>query len=278
MLKRVLFIILISIVSIALFLYLFYSNKKNTSNQIDINKEEKHIVNISLSKKFYLFPEQTKNQILHYSKFSLSYNENAEQADWVEYRLYPNSININVERRNNFRNDLKIRTSSASLEDYKGSGYDRGHLAPAKSMSFNEESMSESFLMSNMSPQLPSFNRGIWKKLEGQVRDWIAISDSLYVVTGPVLDTSLATIGVNKVLIPKAYYKAILRFYEGEVNGIGFLLKHEKSSRKVTDFKTSIDYIEKITGLNFFNLLDSVQQQKVESNNSFKDFLKIKNN
>ena len=130
-----------------------------------------------------------------------------------------------------------------------------GGIWRLKAMSYSKQSVSESFLMSNMSPQLPLFNRGVWKRLEKQVRDWIAISDSLYVVTGPVLISSLPTIGENKVSIPKAYYKAILRFCKGDINGIGFLLKHEKSSKKIADFATSIDTIEKITGLNFFYLL-----------------------
>jgi endonuclease G len=272
--KRLLFIIILLVFT--LLLYFFYTSKEITSNQMDNINEEIHTTSIGRSDIFYLFPKRTKSQILHYLKFSLAYNEKAEQADWVAYRLYPNSINSAVKRKNNFRKDYKIITSSASLEDYKGSGYDRGHLAPAKAMSYSVQSVSESFLMSNMSPQLPSFNRGVWKRLEKQVRDWIAISDSLYVVTGPVLNSSLPTIGVNKVSIPRAYYKTILRFYKGDINGIGFLLKHEKSSKKIADFATSIDTIEKITGLNFFYLLDSVQQRKVERNNSFNQFVKIK--
>ena len=272
--KRLLFIIILLVFT--LLLYFFYTSKENTSNQKDNINNVKHTISSGRSNIFYLYPKRTKSQILHYRKFSLAYNESAEQADWVAYCLYPNSINHSVKRKNNFREDYKVVTSSASLEDYKGSGYDRGHLAPAKAMSYSKQSVSESFLMSNMSPQLPSFNRGVWKRLEKQVRDWIAISDSLYVVTGPVLNSSLSTIGENKVSIPNAFYKTILRFYKGDINGIGFLLKHEKSSKKIADFATSIDTIEKITGLNFFYLLDSVQQQKVERNNSFNQFVKIK--
>jgi endonuclease G len=274
MFKRVVFIIVISFVFTALLLYVFYPGNKNTPHQLESKITESSVNTLKSKGNFYLLPKQTANQIVHYSKFSLSYNENTEQADWVAYRLYPNSVNNGVKRKNNFRNDHKIATASASLSDYRGSGYDRGHLAPAKAMSFDEQSMSESFLMSNMSPQLPTFNRGIWKKLEGKVRDLATISDSLYVVTGPILDENSGSIGTNKVLIPNAYYKAILRFRGNEFNGIGFLLKHEKSSRKVTDFTVSIDSIETITGLNFFYLLDSVQQQKVESNNSYQEFVK----
>ncbi|MFT4576219.1 MAG: endonuclease G, partial [Polaribacter sp.] len=135
------------------------------------------------------------------------------------------------------------------------------------------ETMSESFYMSNMSPQNPSFNRGIWKKLEGKVRNWISISDSLYVVTGPVLNDSLGFIGRNTVTMPRAYYKSIIRFKNNEMFGIGFLLKNEKSSRDLKSFSVSIDSIEKITGLDFFENLTDAIQNKIEKNSNFAFFI-----
>ena len=96
----------------------------------------------------------------------MSYLETHEQAEWVYYRLNSNLVSGNVKRSNNFREDKSIRTGSANLSDYKYSGYDRGHLAPAGDMKSSNTGMSESFFMSNISPQTPSFNRGGWKKLE----------------------------------------------------------------------------------------------------------------
>ena len=75
-------------------------------------------------------------------------------------------------RKNDFRIDPVVKTVSATPADYRNSGYDRGHLCPAGDMAFSEIAMSESFYMSNISPQVPSFNRGIWKTLEQKVRDW----------------------------------------------------------------------------------------------------------
>lgn len=275
MFKRLLFIIIILAIGIVLFFYVFSSEtKKETDKRQKKEVKENVVIDIKSNTNLFLYPKKTNNQIVYYSRFALSYNENAEQADWVAYRLYHTSTNDNVKRKNNFKADLEIVTGSASLADYKKSGYDRGHLAPAKAMSYNKQSMSESFLMSNMSPQLPSFNRGIWKKLEGQVRRWIAISDSLYVVTGPVLEKPLGSIGTNKVLVPKAYYKVVLRFRNKSLKGLGFLLNHEKSSKEIAEFSVSIDSIESVTGLNFFYLLDSIQQQKIESNTSYSQFIK----
>lgn len=269
--KRILLILGISFFSIAALIYFsVFSIKKNLHPSEAVVLKD--VAKVSSNTNFFLFPEQTKNQIVHYSQFSLSYNENAEQADWVAYRLYPNSINRKTKRKNNFRSDLKIVTSSASLEDYKGSGYDRGHLAPARAMSYNQQSMSESFLMSNISPQKPSFNRGVWKKLENQVIRWSNLSDSLYVVTGPVLDSPLGSIGVNNVVIPRVYYKVIMKFSNNKISAIGFLLENKKTNKKIINFSTSIDNIESITGLNFFHLLEDKQQQELERANSYNQF------
>ena len=104
------------------------------------------------------------NDVVSHTYYTLSYSEEHEQAEWVYYTLNSNQLNSAVERKNNFRQDFKVKTSSAQLYDYKGSGYDRGHLAPATDMKYNYSSISESFFMSNMSPQSPSFNRGILRK------------------------------------------------------------------------------------------------------------------
>ena len=101
--------------------------------------------------------------VIRYAGFALKYNEEYEQAEWVAYQLTDDEVQGTIERTNNFRADQNITTGSAALADYKGSGYDRGHLAPAADMRWSHNAMSDSFFMSNMSPQLPGFNRGVWK-------------------------------------------------------------------------------------------------------------------
>jgi endonuclease G len=83
--------------------------------------------------------------------------------------------------------------------DYQKSGYDRGHLAPAEDMWYSMETMVQSFFYSNMSPQLPRFNLGVWKKLEMQMRNWAVEYDNLYVVTGPILSDSIKDLGPHRV-------------------------------------------------------------------------------
>ena len=120
----------------------------------------------------YFLPTSTTGQTIHHQSYSLSYSEPHEQAEWVFYEIKKERVLGLVSRTDDFRSDNYVSTNSATLSDYKGSGYDRGHLAPAHDFSFNKDAMSESFYMSNMSPQNPSFNRGIWGNLEKLVRSW----------------------------------------------------------------------------------------------------------
>ena len=273
MLKRIVFFILI-VFLIVIGYYLYYEHERKIET-IKTEQEKKGYSTTTIQRNYvdYLFPKLNTNQVVHHLAYSFSYNEKAEQAEWVAYKLFKNSINNAVKRKDNFREDHAVFTGSATLLDYNNSGFDRGHLAPAKTMSFSKETMSESFYMSNMSPQKPSFNRGIWKKVEEKVRSWISISDSLYVVTGPIFENPLGRIGLNQVVVPRYYYKTILRFKDKKIVGIGFLLKNEKSNKKVSSFTVSIDSIEKITGLNFFYQLDTIIQNKLERNSNLQLFL-----
>ena len=205
------------------------------------------------------------DQIIKHEAYILKYNETYEQAEWVAYQLTATETLSLYERSNDFKEDPEVKTGSATNSDYANSGYDRGHLAPAADMGWSEITMQESFYFSNMSPQDPSFNRGIWKKLEELIRDWAVEYDSLYVVTGPVLKTGLKTIGTNKVAVPGYYYKVIYTYFNGAHNAIGFVLKNEGSKDALNSHAVSIDSVENFTGINFFpNLPDDVES-KIES-------------
>ena len=204
-------------------------------------------------------------QIINHFGYSLSYNEKHEQASWVFYELTDKEVSGLVKRKDQFRKDPDVNTESASLSDYKGSGYDRGHLAPAADMKWSETAMSESFLMSNMSPQNPSFNRGIWKKLENKVRDWAINDQTIYVVTGSVLTDSLDTIGENQVSVPNHYYKVVLDYTKPVIKGIGFILPNERSNLSLMNFAVSIDSVEIFTGIDFYYLLSDSIERRIES-------------
>ncbi|MBF9015885.1 MULTISPECIES: DNA/RNA non-specific endonuclease [unclassified Oceanispirochaeta] len=198
--------------------------------------------------------------------YTLQYNEAFEQADWVAYELTLEEVEGQVDRKDAFRSDPEVSTASASLKDYKGSGYDRGHLAPAADMKMTAQSMADSFYMSNMSPQSPSLNRGIWKELEGKVRKWAVENKAVYIVTGPVLtEDSYPVIGPNRVAVPDYYYKVILDYREPELKGIAFILPNRRREGDLEEFALTIDEAEEATGLDFFPLLPDDAEAEIES-------------
>lgn len=195
--------------------------------------------------------------------YSLGYIEYHEQPAWVVYHMtYEEAVTKAAKRGDNFQEDPQVPTGSASLSDYRRSGYDRGHLAPAADMAFSIRTMDDSFYMSNMSPQKPAFNRGIWKDLEAQVRQFAITEKDIYVVTGPILPkTKTVTIGSNKVTVPTHYYKVIYDRTPPE-KMIGFILPNDGSTKRLQDFAVTVDAVEDATGLNFFSL---VPQEQLES-------------
>lgn len=211
-------------------------------------------------------PKQSpSDQVISHSAYTLCYSEKHEQASWVAYELTRSETQKAVERSNKFMIDPQVKSGSATDADYKASGYDRGHLAPAADMGWSEKTMQESFYYSNMSPQLPAFNRGIWKQLEELVRDWAIAEDTILVVTGPLLRDGLPAIGVNKVSIPEYYYKAILDVSGKTRKGIAFILPNRAGNSLLQSYTVSIDSLEKASGIDFFYQLNDVTEQELES-------------
>lgn len=208
-----------------------------------------------------LEPKST-GEIIKHTYYTLAYSEENEQAYWVYYVLTPAEITGNQSRTDNFRPDPAVSTGSASLADYSGSGYDRGHLCPAADMKLNKISMSETFFLSNMSPQVAGFNRGIWSTVEDQVRKWALEFDGLNVATGPVFKDNLGIIGINEVTVPGYYYKVL--YSEKRQIMIGLLLKNQSSSLPLEQFVVKVDSIENLTGIDFYPGLEDGMENQLE--------------
>ena len=209
-------------------------------------------------------PSTNSDQFLCRDGYAVGYNYDTKNADWVAYHITAESVNITNKRSNAFKEDSEMPDYARStLADYKGSGYDRGHLAPSATMDFSQESMKQSFLMSNMSPQLPGFNRVGWRVLEEHVRDLANEYNELYVVTGPIYQGNEGTIG-NGVVIPSAFYKVILDPSFDEA--IAFIVPHrDVSSSELANFITTIDEVERQTGLDFFAQTPDSIEDNMES-------------
>jgi endonuclease G len=205
------------------------------------------------------------DQIIHHTGYTVSYNLTYHVADWVAYELTAEETVPVVQRSNHFIPDPLLKSGSASNEDYKGSVYDRGHLAPSVDMCYSYQTMVESFYLSNITPQAPSFNRGIWEKLEQQVRQWAIDDKAVYVVTGTVLTRGLPTIGYDRITVPAYFYKVILYYTETDIKGIGFIIPNEGSQEPLQHYAFTIDSVEKVTGTDFFYQLPQDQQRIIES-------------
>ncbi len=204
---------------------------------------------------------KSNGELIRHAFYTLSYNELHNQANWVWYCLDSKNLNGITKRKNSFKEDPAVSSGSAQLIDYKGSGYDRGHLVPAGDMKMSFTSMRESFYMSNISPQSPSFNRGGWRSLEVQGRAW-AKTKKMYVYTGGILNQTLTQIGINHVTVPKYFYKI---FFDHEKNKvIGFVMPNHKITGDLNDYTKSIDDIEALTGIDFLHHLNDVLEKKIE--------------
>ncbi len=222
-------------------------------------------VNHSFSQNFDYLPKSNSNQVIKHSYYTLSYSEEFEQAEWVAYMITSERVKGMIKRNDKFISDPFVASKSANSNDYKKSGFDRGHLAPAADMKFDEIAMKECFYMSNISPQLPSFNRGIWKELEEKLRNWALNEDTLYVITAGILTNIDKRIGENRVGVPKFFYKIILKYTKNETKAIAFCIPNQKSEKSIYEYVVSIDKIEELTGIDFFPKLPDKLESKLES-------------
>ena len=212
-------------------------------------------------------------QIITHTGYTLSYNEEYELPSYVAYELTRDEVLGGGEREDSFKADPDVRTGSAELSDYRGSGYDRGHMAPAADFKWSDEAMSDTFYMSNMCPQDPSFNRGIWADLEAVVRTMAYDNGKVYVVTGPVLtDGPYETIGDNDVAVPKRFYKTVLDYSDPELKAIGFILPNEGSDLSLQSFAVTVDEVEEATGIDFYPRLPDDVEEVLESTMDVSDW------
>jgi len=223
-------------------------------------------------KDFNYLPSTTTNSIVKHQYYTLSYNEKYEQAEWVAYQLKDEQIVYTTIKRPYFEQDPKVKTGSADWRNFKNSGYTKGHLLPAADRKFSKEAYYETFLTSNISPQVYDFNAGVWNRLEQKTRYWAQKYNELYVVTGGILTNHLKTIGYEDVAVPKYFYKILLDYTEPEIKAIAFLIPHKESNKALYEFVISIDEIESMTGIDFFPALPDEIENGLEKSSDYKNW------
>jgi endonuclease G len=219
----------------------------------------------SVAQEFQYLPKVKKGVLVQHTYYSLSYVHKYKDAEWVAYKLTDEMTKGSAMRHDNFCVDSMVPRGTAGPNDYPGKDYDRGHLCPADDMSFSQSATDTTFYMSNMTPQMGSFNRGIWKKLEEKVRGWVKKYKELYIVSGPILNNGLQRIGPKKdISVPKEFYKVILVYTQAEKKMIAFILPHKKATVALATFAVPVDSVEKRTGIDFFPDLPDTLEKKLE--------------
>lgn len=238
---------------IYLFILLLFSCVATTfAQKINLSNVEIPVVN-----------DNRSNRIITHKGYTVSYNYDWKIPNWVAYELTDWEVEGEVPRYDRFKPDPMVpQNATATTNDYKYSGFDRGHMAPAADMKWDEQAMKESFYLSNICPQNPNLNGGVWKDLEEQVRDLASQKGRIFVVCGPIVNDTLNTIGENKVVVPQAFFKVLLQEDGGKIHTIGFVYENVSGRKPMASYAMSVDEVEEITNIDFFcSLPDKIERQ-----------------
>lgn len=209
------------------------------------------------------------SHILRNQGYMLEYSELLKNPLWVIYQVTEKKYESG-KRPSGFTKDWRSLASVAHA-DYTGSGYDRGHMAPNYVIAtrFGRSAQKETFLMTNITPQKPNLNQKSWQRLEEIVaNDFNEWHGDFWVVTGPIFDENPKTLKNSSVPIPKAFYKILMKPASVDMPGkaLAFIFpQNAKAKSSLMSFVTTIDDVEKQTGIDFFHKLDDAMEDRLES-------------
>ena len=211
----------------------------------------------------------TDGRIVQHGAYVSSYNTETLIPNWVAYELTADETEGDRSREGmEFRMDPDLKgVTQAMREDYSGSGWTKGHLMPAADASFSSKAMGETFYFTNICPQDETLNAGDWAYLEKKVRQWANRYGKVWVVTGPIVgENRYGTIGDRDVVVPDAFYKALLiRKKNGSYSAIAFVMDNDDDRYYLKDCYLSVNDLESLTGFDFYPVLDDTIEEKVES-------------
>ncbi len=210
-------------------------------------------------------PEYQGGEAVQHDYYRLAYSEAYEQAAWVAYMLWPEQLTYQDRERPFFVEDPKVSTHSADWRNYRGSGYDRGHLCPAGDMRFSEGAYNQTFYTSNISPQNREFNAGLWNDLELQVRRWCKRYGPLCVITGGILEPGLPVIGEEEVAVPARFFKVVVREGSGGISVLALLMENRPQGGPLQGYLVPLDQVEALSGIDFFPGLSEARQHELEA-------------
>ena len=234
----------------------------------DQEKIERPFVNTDMGQlEIPSMPKGKQGQVIQRTGYTLAYDKKTKTPQWVAWELTKEETKGNHERTDKFLPDPNVEGAKVVTTDYTGSGYDRGHMAPAGDMKWSKKAMEESFYMSNICPQIHHLNTGDWNELEANTRKWARRYGSVYVTCGPIYNGSRRTqyIGKNRVKVPDAFFKVILIQSPKKTCALGFFFENEAGQRPLNEYLVSIDYLEQTTGIDFFPALPDELENVIEA-------------
>ena len=198
--------------------------------------------------------------------YTVSYNKETRLPNWVAYELTNEEVNGTVKRNGKFYPDPDAKGPQADYEDYRNTGWDKGHIAPAGDMKWDEQAMLESCYFTNICPQNHNLNGGDWRSLEEKCRYYARCYGNVYIAAGPIVgENKNGVIGKNLVVVPDAFYKVLLVYKDGKYEGIGFYFENIAGHKPLPTYAKTIDEIETMTGIDFFFMLPDDIENTVES-------------
>lgn len=232
------------------------------------NSDESHISNISTTaeqlQKVVTNPA-LEEELVYYKGMTVSFNRRLHIPNWVAWELTALETGGDANRSEKFFCDESVPGCPDSW-DYSYSGYDRGHMAPAGDMKWDEEAMRQTFYLTNICPQAPELNRGTWKSLEEKCRVRAKNDSAIIIICGPILTDSITEyIGDIRVAVPKRFFKVVLSPYRDEPVAIGFIMPNAKVVGGMQPAAVSIDEVESATGHDFFSILNDDEENRLES-------------
>lgn len=217
-------------------------------------------------------PQFLQSQILRRKAYAVSYNKETRCPNWVAWHLTAEHADGSLKRHNSFREDEDVPRPRATLDDYKRSGWSRGHMCPAGDNKWDEQAMEESFLLTNVCPQDERLNSGVWNRIEMDCRQWAKKYGEVFIVCGPVLlKREHETIGKNRVVVPEAFFKVVLCMKD-KPKAIGFVIRNNEGKKKRDMFVNSVDEVERITGYDFFPALPDEVENVIEAKADIKEW------
>ena len=237
----------------------------------------------------HLAADSTMNQLVIKSTpdygitYSLEWSYRDMANRWTCYQMHSGNMEINADRSKNFYPDPDIPEQYRTIDnDYKKSGFSRGHLCPSADRRCSEDQNQQTFYLSNIQPQYQAHNDGIWLKLENKIRDWAADCDTLYVVKAATIRSDQLLpekcIGSSKreLIVPKYFYMAVLAYDKktDKYRAMGLWTLHQSerdSNTNLGDYAITIDRLEELTGIDFFCNLPDDKEDEVERGDLIED-------